>query len=127
MPGGCPVLTLSLLLVCAGALMGLSLAVLHGLGRRPPLWPGLVHAATGLGGLGVLLAALGGPPRGVALGGAAFGSVAAAMLGAAALVGGVVLALKLRGTKPSVMLIGLHATVALFGVVVLAAYLSLPA
>ena len=120
-------LMLSLLLVCGGALIGLSLAVLHGLGRRPPLWSGLVHAATGLCGLGVLLAALGGPPRGVALGGASFGPVAAAMLGAAALAGGLMLALRLRGTAPSVMLIGLHATVALFGVVVLAAYLSLPA
>ncbi len=120
-------LMLALLLACAGASMGIALAVLHGLGRRPPLWSGLVHAATGVGGLGVLLAALGGPPRGVALGGASFGLVAAAMLGTAALAGSLVLALRLRGTKPSIMLIGLHATVALFGVVVLAAYLSLPA
>ena len=120
-------LTLALWLVCGGALMGVSLAVLHGLERRPPLWSGLVHAATGLVGLGVLLAALGGPPRAVALGGASFGIVAAAMLGAAALAGGLILALRLRGTKPSVMLIGLHATVALFGVTILAAYLSLPA
>ncbi len=120
-------LTLSLSLVCAGALIGLTLAVLHGLGRSPPLWPGLVHAAVGLGGLGVLLAALGGPPRGVALGGGSFGMVSAAMLCVAALAGALILALRLRRARPSVMLIGLHATLALFGVVVLAAYLSLPA
>lgn len=103
------------------------LAVLHGLGQRPPLWSGLAHGTIGLGGLGVLLAALGGPPRGVAMGGGAFGPVAAAMVATAALIGGLMLVLRLRGVRPSVMLIGLHATVALFGVVVLTAYLSLPA
>ena len=118
---------LSLLLACAASLAGMVLAVLHGLGDRPPLWSGLAHGAVGLGGLGVLLVALRGPPRAVALGGAAFGPVAAAMLATAALAGGAVLALRLRGTRPSVMLVGLHATVALFGLVVLAAYLSLPA
>ncbi len=120
-------LMLSFGLVCAGAVLGIMLAVLHGVGRRPPLWSGLVHASAGLGGLGVLLAALGGPPRGVAMGGAAFGPVAAAMLGGAALAGVLILSLRLRRARLSVLLIGLHATVALFGVVVLAAYLSMPA
>jgi hypothetical protein len=120
-------LMLSLWLVCIGAVLGLILAVLHGVGRQPPLWSGLVHASAGLGGLGVLLVGLGGPPRGVALGGGAFGLVAAAMLGAAALAGALILVLRLRGARLSVLLIGLHATVALFGVMVLATYLSLPA
>jgi hypothetical protein len=120
-------LMLSFGLVCAGAVLGLLLAALHGLGKRLPLWSGLVHASAGLSGLGVLLVGLGGPPRGVALGGASFGPVAAAMLGAAALAGLLIFALRLRGARLSVLLIGLHATVALFGVVVLAAYLSFPA
>ena len=120
-------LLLSLLLACAGSVMGMVLATLHGLGQRPPLWSGLAHGAAGVAGLGVLLAALEGPPRGVALGGASFGAVAAAMLGAAALAGVLMLVLRLRGTRSSVMLVGAHATVALFGVIVLAAYLSLPA
>ncbi len=119
-------LLLSLFMLCAGATLGLGLALLHGLGRPPALSAGLAHGTLGLGGLAVLMAALGGPPRGVALGGASFGVFAAVMLAATALAGLLILTARARRWRPSALLIGLHATLALFGVVILAAYLSLP-
>lgn len=120
-------LLLAFCVLCAGATLGLVLALLHGRVKPPPLAAGLIHGTVGLSGLAILVAALGGPPRGVALGGASFGIFSVVMLVGTALAGLAILTLRARKKRLSVLLVGLHATLAMFGVVILAAYLSLPA
>ncbi len=71
-------------------------------------------------GLGLLLVALRGPPRGVAAGVGAFGTIAAALFAAAAVTGVVLLLLR---RKPLVMAI--HAGIAITGYVLLLAWNSL--
>ena len=63
-----------------------------------------------------------GPARGVEQGTAAFGAGSAAILALAALVGVALLVARLRRGKVSSTLIGVHATLAVSGFVVLAAY-----
>ena len=107
----------------SATLLGSMLAVLH-LRSASPAWPlGGLHGLLGLAGLGCLAAALGGPPRGLATGTAAFGVIAAALLAVAALVGGAMLLQRLRKRRLSGVLIGIHATIAVSGFAVLAAYI----
>ena len=87
-------------------------------------WPGWIHGGLGAAGFGLLVAGLRGPARGVAQGAGSFGLVAAAFVGAALLLGLVVLAARLRRKAPSMLAVGVHATLAVGGVVMLAAYLS---
>jgi hypothetical protein len=87
-------------------------------------WPlAALHGLCGIGGLVCLLFALQGPPRGLDRGTGSFGSVSATLIAAAALVGVAVLATHLRKRRRAGTLIGLHATLAVTGLVVLAAYL----
>ena len=87
-------------------------------------WPGWLHGAAGLAGLALLLAGLGGPARGVQQGAGSFGLIAAGFVGAAAILGALVFAARLRQRSPSTLAIGVHATLAVGGLVMLAAYLS---
>lgn len=67
--------------------------------------------------------ALRGPARGVAEGTASFGAIAAILLALAVLIGVAILAAHLRGKRRAGTLIGIHATLAVGGFVILAAYL----
>ena len=87
-------------------------------------WPGWVHGGAGLVGFGLVVAGLGGPARGVAQGAGSFGLVAAAFVGAALLLGLLVFTARLRRKAPSNLAVGVHASLAVGGVVMLAAYLS---
>ncbi|MEO9190029.1 MAG: hypothetical protein ABI224_08500 [Acetobacteraceae bacterium] len=117
----------SLLVISATAVLGLALALLHGLRRtRLPRLAGPLHGILGACGLVLLLIALRGPARGVAYGAGGFGTMAAILLGCAILAGLLVLRARLRTRDPMVA-IGIHATLAIFGLVLLAAYASVPA
>ena len=123
-------LLLSLYLLGSAALLGTGLAVwyLQSEGRRPPNWIfGAVHAVLATAGFVLLLLALAGPPRGAAMGVAGFGRVAAVFLALALLSGLMPLSARLRRRRlklPS-LVIGLHATLAISGVVILAALYAL--
>jgi hypothetical protein len=106
-------------------LAGSWLAVLHLSGRGPDRtpWPiAALHAALALGGFGLLLLALAGPPRPAAGGTEGFGPAAAVLLALAALLGGGILLRFRYRRKTTTGLVGVHATLAVFGVVILAAY-----
>lgn len=86
-------------------------------------WPlGAIHGLLGIGGLCCLALALRGPPRGVTLGVGSFGAISATLITLAALAGFAVLYRLLKRKRPG-SLIGLHATLAVSGFVILAAYL----
>jgi hypothetical protein len=101
--------------------------VLAMLGFRPEVPPpapiyGVLHGCLGAGGFAALLLALRGPPRGVAMGGGSFGAIAAVLLAVALLVGLIMLALRARVRQVPGLIIGIHATIAISGIVILAAY-----
>ena len=102
-------------------------SVLAMLGFRPEVPPpvqiyGVLHGCLGAGGFATLLMALRGPPRGVAMGVGSFGAIAAVLLGVALLAGLIMLAIRLRAQHVSGLIIGIHATIAISGIVVLATY-----
>jgi hypothetical protein len=118
-------LTLSVLAFTIVVLLGGALAIQ--ILRRPaaPLprvlpW---LHGVAALVGYGVLLVALTGPPRGVATGTQSFGISAALLLLLAALLGILSLALHLKRRRMPGIAIGIHASFAIFGYVILAVYL----
>ena len=87
-------------------------------------WPfAALHGLIGIGGLCCLVLALRGPPRGLEQGTASFGIIAASFLALAALAGvGILLMRRGKGQRAGT-LIGVHATLAIGGFVVLAAFL----
>ncbi|WP_158742705.1 hypothetical protein [Acidisphaera sp. L21] len=99
---------------------------------------GVVAASTGLrywavgaahGGLALvtfvlLLVGLRGPARGVEFGAGAFGRIAAVLVAITLLIGAGLLAARLRRRAPSPLVIGLHATLGVAALVMLAAYVS---
>jgi hypothetical protein len=92
-------------------------------GRAVPRWQlGVLHAVLGATGLAALLIALRGPPHGEAMGVGAFGRIAAWLLALALLMGLVLLSTRLRHRRPTSGPIGIHAMLAISGVVILAAY-----
>lgn len=110
----------------SAVLLGAVLAVLHlrAEGAAMPAWPlGGLHGLLALAGLGCLLVGLGGPPRGLSTGTEAFGKISAGLLAIAALMGGGILIMRLRKRQFPGVLIGAHATLAVSGFVVLAAYI----
>ena len=115
----------ALIVLLAAVLIGSWLAVLHFDGRTParvPWWLALGHAATALVGFALLIAALQGPPRGADQGTGSFG-LAAAVLFALAAVFGLGIFLRFRvARKGAGALVGIHATLAVCAVVILAAY-----
>lgn len=119
-------LTWSTEALIAASIMGVLVAGMRGVLRpgQGMWWGGLLHGSLGLAGFALLLLGLGGPPRGVEQGAGSFGVVAAVFVGAALAMGLLIAAGQLRKRQPSILVIGLHATLAVFGLVVLVAYLS---
>jgi len=119
-------LTAAFAVLAAAVLFGAALAVqfVRGGTATAVPWPAAaLHGFVGIAGLGCLLLALRGPPCGLGQGTASFGAIAATLLALAALAGLGVLLMH-RGKKQRAgTLIGLHATLAISGFVVLAAYL----
>jgi hypothetical protein len=115
----------SFVLLLITTLFGTALAALHlrAGNTKPPRWPfGALHGLLGIVGLGALLIALRGPPRGAAMGVGGFGSIAAVLLAAALLAGLAVLIVRWRYRRVPGLVIGIHATIAVSAVVILAAY-----
>lgn len=91
--------------------------------KKLPPWPlAALHTLFALGGFGLLLVALQGPPHGLGQGTTAFGSIAATLFVVAALFGGGLWAGRLRRRPPGTTLIGFHAMIAITGFVILMAY-----
>ena len=107
----------------AAALLGMLMATLINSGIRIR-WAAALHGLVGAAGWVLLLRGLRGPLRGVAQGASSFGFVAAVFVAAALALGLLMLAGALRRWRPGVLVIGMHATLAVIGVVMLAAYLS---
>jgi hypothetical protein len=119
------VLDIAFIALLIAVLFGSWLAVLHFDGRTPERvpWPvALVHAALALGGFGLLAMALRGPPHGADQGTATFG-LAAAVLFAVAIAAGLGIFVRFRLRKKGAnALVGIHATLAVSAIVILAAY-----
>ena len=102
---------------------GLAIQILRQPVHTPPralLW---LHGTAALLSYGVLLVALTGPSRGAATGTQSFGLTAAILLLVAAVIGLLSLVLHFRRKRMPGIAIGIHASVAIFGYVVLAVYL----
>ncbi len=118
------------MLVTASALFGIVvvlgslLAAMHlrKEDRLAPLWLGTLHGLLALAGLGCLVLALRGPQRGLHTGTASFGMISAVLIALAALAGGGLLMMRLRRKPPASLLIGIHATFAVCGFVILGVY-----
>lgn len=111
--------------LAVAVIIGALLAILHmrDASAAMPPWPlAALHGVLALGGFGLLLVALQGPPRGLEQGVGSFGTVAAAFFVVTALFGGGLLAARLRGRRAGGMLVGIHATLAVSGFVILTAY-----
>lgn len=109
----------------AAVLLGSVLAVQHLRtdGTAAPGWKlAALHGLIAIAGLVCLAMTLPGPPRGVAQGTASFGIIAAALIALAALLGVGLVAMQLFKRRPAGMLIGIHATLAVSGFVILAVY-----
>jgi hypothetical protein len=118
-------LSLAVLSFTVVVLLGAALAIQ--IMRRPSRPPSRalawLHGIAALLSYGVLLVALMGPARGAATGTQSFGFIAALLLLLAALIGIVSLALHLFRRRMPGIAIGIHASVAIFGYVILAVYL----
>ena len=119
-------LSVAFAVLAVAVLLGAALAVryMRGGTEHPASWTlAALHGIIGIGGLCCLVLALRGPPRGLDQGTASFGVIAATLLALAALAGLGVLLMRRGNRQRAGMLIGVHATLAVSGFVVLAAYL----
>ena len=118
-------LIVAFIILGTAVLLGSVLAVLHlhkeGAAAAP--WPfAALHGLLAIGGFSCLVLGLREPPRGVDQGVASFGAIAAALIGSAAVIGvGLFVTHLLKRRLPG-MLIGIHATLAVGGFVVLIVY-----
>jgi len=121
-------LNAAFVILSATVLLGAALAILRlrSEGVAVPPWPlaGL-HGILAIGGFGCLMLGLRGPPRGLDIGAGSFGLIAAWLIGLAALVGGGMLTTHLLKRRITGMLIGIHATFAVSGLVILATHIFL--
>lgn len=117
-------LTIAFIMLALAVALGSLLAVLDmPTGMPTRRWPlAALHGLTALGGLGCLALALRGPVRGLDQGTASFGQISAWLLATAAVLGLGLLAARLRKRRLSGFQIGVHATLAVSGFVMLAAY-----
>jgi hypothetical protein len=118
-------LTSAFVILAIAVALGSALAVLHLRSNRTaaPPWPfGALHGILAIVGLGCLALALRGPPRGVQQGTASFGIIAAVLFVLAALLGARLLAARIFGKQIGGGTIAIHATLAVSGFVILAAY-----
>ena len=116
--------------IAATALTGISLYALYPLIKPSGRvwWPGALHGLAGLLGFALLLAALRSEPvLGQSTGASSFGPSAAVLIGAGALLGLAAFTARWRGRAPGGLVLGIHATLAVAGLTMLAAYLSAPA
>ena len=121
-------LVAAFVILAVAVLLGSVLAVLHlqTKGRAtPPWWLAALHGLLAISGLVCLALALRGPPRGLDQGTASFGLIATALITMAALVGGGLLAARVFKRRIGGTMIGVHATLAVSGFVILAAYVFL--
>jgi hypothetical protein len=111
-------------ILAVAVLLGSVLAVLNlQTEGSTPLWSlAALHGLLAVGGLGCLALALRGPPRGLDQGVASFGIIATVLITLAALIGVVLLATRIFKTRIAGIMIGIHATLAVGGFVILAAY-----
>lgn len=118
-------LSLAVLSFTVVVLFGAALAIQ--ILRRPAQAPSRLlaslHGIAALSSYGVLVVALTGPPRGAATGTQSFGLTAAILLLVAAAIGLLSLMLHYRRKRMPGIAIGIHASVAIFGYVILAVYL----
>ena len=118
-------LSLAVLSFTITLLLGAALAIQ--ILRRPPHVPSRsliwLHGSAAVLSYGVLVVALMGPPRGAAAGTQSFGITAAILLLVAAAIGLLSLVLHYRRKRMPGIAIGIHASVAIFGYVILAVYL----
>jgi hypothetical protein len=119
-------LTVAFLILTTAVLFGIVLAILHARGEtawRVP-WPvGVLHGLIGICGFVCLLLALRGPPRGLDQGMASFGMIGAGLIALAVLVGlAIFITFRTKQRGGAGTLIGIHATLAVSGFVILAAY-----
>ncbi len=120
MPG--PYFVIALWVLGGAAAGGLALAM--GSTARPARLA-LLHGAVGFAGFGLLAARLADPARGGRFGVASFPKLAAVLF-ALTLVFGIVMAgWRARRPPPPVFVLGIHATLALGGILLLAAYAAL--
>jgi hypothetical protein len=113
-------------ILAVAVLLGSMLAVMHLRtdGAVAPPWKlAALHGVAAVAGLGCLALALRGPLRGLAQGTAAFGMIAAALLVPAVLLGAGFLVARLRQRRLPGLLIGIHATLAVSGFVILTVYI----
>lgn len=116
-------LGLSTLLLALAVLVGSWIAIASLRHVAPPkLAAALLHGLLALAGIALLLLALAGPERGQAAGAGSFGLVAAVILGLATIPGLLLFAQHLRNRRLAGGLIGLHASLAIAGFVVLLTY-----
>ena len=122
-------LSAAFVILAVAAALGAVLAVLHlrtnrmMTSPRQPRWPlGALHGILALIGLGCLALALRGPPRGLQQGTASFGIIATVLFVLAALLGARLLAARLFNKPIGGGTIAVHATLAVSGFVILAAY-----
>ncbi|MDQ2801569.1 MAG: hypothetical protein M3Y41_02345 [Pseudomonadota bacterium] len=121
-------LNLSFAILAANVLLGLALIGLHAARRATGALRilGPSHGALGMAGFVALVVALTlGPARGVASGAGSFGLMAAVILGLVLPAGLWVMA-RVRRRSDATIAIGVHAALAVFAVVMLAAYVSAP-
>jgi hypothetical protein len=118
-------LTLAVLAFTIVVLLGgtLAIQIVRHPAAPPPRILAWLHGIAALLSYGVLLVALMGPPRGAATGTQSFGLIAALLFLLAAVIGIAGLALHLRRRRMPGIAIGIHASVAIFGYVLLAVYL----
>jgi hypothetical protein len=115
------------LILAAAVLLGSVLAVLYSQreGSTPPWSLAALHGLLAIGGLSCLALALRGPSRGLDQGVASFGIIAALLITLAALIGVALLAKRIFKTRIAGIMIGIHATLAVSGFVILTAYVLL--
>jgi hypothetical protein len=115
------VLSFTIVVLLGGAL---AIQVIRKPDAPPPAALAWLHGIAALLSYGTLIAALAtGPARGAATGTQSFGLLAASLLLLAAFIGMVGLALHLTRRRMPGIVVGIHASVAIFGYVMLAVYL----
>jgi hypothetical protein len=117
-------LLLAFALLLTAALLGGVLAALHLRTESAPPGPVFcaLHGLVGIAGFVALLLALRGPPRGEAMGVGGFGRTAAVLLAAALIMAGPIVLARLCHRHIPALVNGAHATIAVSGIVILAAY-----
>lgn len=121
-------LQLAFAVLAAAALFGAGLAVRYLRGPSAPRLPQalpLAHGSLGVAGLILLIAVLRHGLPSTDNGTAGFGLIAAGFFGLALVLGLLIAALAWRGRRPGGLVIGTHASVAIAGIVVLAALVAL--